>query len=63
MEEESRQPGAQDEPAKGEPEEGKTSEDSPKAITVVQQNAVIVTGRRAKGGSSRSGKPNSERWL
>ena len=65
VEDESRKPGAesQEEPANGVSERGKTSEDRLKAINIVQQNAIIISGRRISGGGAGPDRPSSERWL
>lgn len=65
LQDESRKPeeDAPEEPANEAAEGGKASEDRLKAISVVQQNAVIVTGRRTTGDRSTREKPRSERWL
>lgn len=65
VEDESRKPGEepQEEPANGASERGKTFEDRLKTINIVQQNAIIISGRRINGGGAGSDKPSSERWL
>lgn len=65
MRDEARKP---DEEPREEPEgegaeEGKPLKDRLGVINMIQQNAVIVTGRKAKGGRSGPEKPSSERWL
>ena len=40
-----------------------TLEDHLNVINVVQQNAVIITGQRVRGGQSEPDESNSGRWL
>lgn len=65
LQDESKKPDeeARDEPDDRATREGETSEGRLKAVNIVQQNAVIITGRREKGGRSKPEKPNSDRWL
>jgi len=54
---------AQEGPANETPKEGNTFRENLSMINVIQQNAVIVTGREMKGDHRRPDKSNSERWL
>jgi hypothetical protein len=54
---------ARKDPTSGTPEEGNTLGDHLSLINVIQQNAVIITGREVKGGQPGPDKSNSERWL
>jgi len=54
---------ARGDPSNGKPEEGNALEDRPYLINIVQQNAVIVTGQKVKGGRRKPDKSNSGRWL
>lgn len=61
----------QDEPRdtddRSDPNNGAPEEDAPERsltlVNVIQQNAVIITGRKVKGGRPKPDKSNSKRWL
>jgi hypothetical protein len=55
--------GARRDPIKGTPEEADTLTKHLNLINVIQQNAVIITGRKMKRGQPKPEKSNSERWL
>lgn len=65
MQDEPRKPGedARKDPINGMPEEADTFKKLLGYINVIQQNAVIITGREVKRGQARLDKSNSERWL
>ena len=54
---------AREDPTSGAPEEGKTLEDHLNLMNVIQQNAVIITGREVKSDQAGPDKSSSERWL
>jgi len=54
---------AREDPTSGAPEEGNTLEDRLNLMNVIQQNAVIITGREVKRDQSRPDKSSSERWV
>jgi hypothetical protein len=54
---------AREDPTSGAPEEGNTLEDHLNLMNVIQQNAVIITGRKVKRDQSGPDKSSSERWL
>lgn len=65
MQHEPQNPGAdpREDPSNGTPEEVDTPENHLNVINVIQQNAVIITGREVKRGQPEPDKPKSERWL
>ena len=65
MQDEPRKPGedARKVPINGRPEEADTLKKHLNSINVLQQNAVIITGREEKKGQPNPDKSNSERWL
>lgn len=65
MQHEPRKPSedAQEDPISGTPEDVHTPENHLNLINVIQQNAVIITGREAKRDRPEPDKANSERWL
>jgi len=65
LQDETRKPGedARKDPIKGTPEEADTLTKHPNLINVIQQNAVIITGRKMKRDQPKPEKSNSERWL
>lgn len=65
MQDEPRNPDAdaQEDSTDGTPEEANGIEENLNLINVIQQNAVIITGREVKGGRPEPDKSNSERWL
>jgi hypothetical protein len=65
LQDETRKPGedARKDPIKGTPEEADTLTKHLNLINVIQQNAVIITGRKMKRGQPKPEKSNSERWL
>jgi hypothetical protein len=54
---------AREDPTSGAPEEGKRLEDHLNLMNVIQQNAVIITGRKVKRDQAGPDKSSSERWL
>lgn len=65
MQDEPRNPDAdaQEDSTDGTPEEANGIEENLNLINVIQQNAVIITGREVKGGQPEPDESNSERWL
>jgi len=65
LQDEPRKPGedARADPTTETPEEANTLENHLNLINVIQQNAVIVTGREVKGGQPEPDESKSERWL
>jgi hypothetical protein len=65
LQDETRKPGedARKDPIKGTPEEADTLTKHLNLINVIQQNAVIITGRKMKRGQAKPEKSISERWL
>jgi hypothetical protein len=56
-------PDAQEYPTDGTPEEANRIEENLNLINVVQQNTVVITGRKVKRGQPERDESNSERWL
>jgi hypothetical protein len=54
---------AQEDPTDGTPEEANRIEENLNLINVVQQNTVVITGRKVKRGQPERDESNSERWL
>lgn len=52
---------------RSDPNHGAPEEDAPERkltlVNVIQQNAVIITGRKVKGGRPKQDKAKSKRWL